>query len=66
MLLRNGPEIPMDNISLSMRTNLESNDRGIWPTGFKGGTKVGGNKKLSLNQEVNGYVWNQRTSLFTF
>ena len=24
MLLRNGPEIPMDNISLSMRTNLEN------------------------------------------
>jgi hypothetical protein len=24
MLLRNGPEIPMDDISLSMRTNLEN------------------------------------------
>ena len=29
-------------------------------------SKVGGNKKFSLNQEINGYVWNQRSSLFTF
>ena len=47
-----------------------SNDRGIW-LGSRGAqtptiSKAGGKKKISLNQEVNGYVWNQRSSLFTF